>query len=122
MSHVANEGHRVANRENSTYCFTLGPAPGVLCCRLPSCQEVENIVEFPREEGDREPREISKKQVLGNNKGVSIRCRTLFICKRRGWPSVRIISLDFHHLPWEMVSPFESRGPLKGASIKILSN
>lgn len=35
------------------------------------------------------------KQVLEHNKGVSIHRRTLFICKRRGRPSVRIISLDF---------------------------
>lgn len=78
-------GHRVANRENLAYCFTVCPSGG-----LPS-SEVEEYCRVPSRRGDVE----KDKQVPGHNKGVSIHRRTLFICKRSGRPSVRIISLDF---------------------------
>lgn len=58
--------------------------------------EVENIADFPGEERCETGKEAGDKQVLGHNKGVSIHGRALFICKPRGWPSVRIISSDFH--------------------------
>lgn len=75
----------MANRENLAYCFTVCPSGG-----LPS-SEVEEYCRVPSRRGDVE----KDKQVPGHNKGVSIHRRTLFICKRSGRPSVRIISLDF---------------------------
>jgi len=63
--------------------------------RLLFSLEVENIADFPGEGRCRREDERDK-QVLEHNKGVSIRNPVLFICKPRGWPSVRIISSDFH--------------------------
>lgn len=102
LSHPWNR-RQVLRRENSAYCFTLWVFTTLLslalflraASRLLFSLEVENIADFPGE-GKCQREDERDKQVLEHNKGVSIHGPALFICKPRGWPSVRIISSDFH--------------------------
>jgi hypothetical protein len=91
-----------ANRQTLRAYRRPSPAPLL----SPARPEVESIGEFPRMlEKAAQPAVPSSpgaprdKQVLEHyNKGVSIQARP-FICKLRGWPSVRIILLQILRAP-----------------------